>query len=1819
MARVGTQFWSMFVLVCFLVGSAHAVQYRATCFARALYFTQDSGCGDGTCDPFCTGWVKFAPNGNANWNAGVLSENSNPRWNIDINYGAVSDWAGTVQWYVKCDDDDPWPNPDDIMGWKTFNPITLNGNEEQGSLTTIPWQGVDLGGTTGGEFNIPAVYVYHRAMCDQYWYGARCGEYCKVSDPPACTACNPSSGVCTCSVGYTGKDCGTCVAPNYWPVGTPGQAGFQCVHCASTNLSTVCYTCGTGGVKSCCDGWTGPNCDRSNVCGAFPMPPLNSIAVMNVTSCNCNFTGCMCTYACKSGFSGGSATTTCLSSGPWSWSSTLTCADRDECAPGGGNQCNQICNNTIGDYTCSCNSGYSINNAGRGPSGCTDLDECSTNNGNCGQNCNNVPGSYHCSCYDGFRLQGDGKSCSEIDECQEGLDNCDGNATCTNTIGSFECACFAGFVGNGTVCTDVDECATLPCSEFADCANFPGNFTCTCQIGYAGNGVQCVFGNSAAFAESSRFVLLSDGASSATSPIQLRVEMVPDFDGTLVPFNVSSLDLILGVDYTVETPSPLVFNLGDTFKSITIVVIGNDNPEPLRSIFVQLQDSVSAFNKSTIAVDANDNPNAVVRFAAASRAFRVDITAGTYPLTIERYSYASLVNAINVTVWCDFPVPQNISIVIPANQAAATKIIQLPFSSVPTLDVVHTYTIVSAMVIGSGSAAAIGYYSTSRVTVNAHDDPYGVFGFSLTHVSVAESSTGFVQLKRLKGTLGTTVVRVRSLTLSSSQANGVGIASPSDYAAVSQLVTFSENDVEAHVSIAVLADGVPELDEMFGLLLEYVSGPGRVDATLALALVTIPENDNARGVLSITRVSSCFEESPLVGGVPQPNNTVAIEVIRSGGLYGAVSFTWSMHSGRFKNTTLSADNRASAPGDCTASSSQTVIIAAGVDRAQIQVVLLADSIPELDEYFWVQLDSASYGVTIDPVSNFTDVCIGMNDNPFGSLAFERVNLTLSATGESRLLVRESDVVTVAVSRVGGTFHRVSGVVSIAHETTSSADFADSSARTVTFEPGQRTALASWTISADSTQEPTELFKLVLTANGASAGQEATVLVGATSLDSTIPCAIEAQDGVNGVLSFVQPTVSVVEDTGKVTLTVQRVGGSATEISFQTNAVPLSASGDDFDASNQNNTYTLAVGETSVSFDIEVSKDSAPELDETFTVTLVNVTGATLSWMSVATVTILRNDDVNGVVEFAPSSGQNPLVTTISEDSGFIRLPLWREISQVGSVTVSFVVTTDLTSDPACASLSGLGLSSAPANLTQHVDAAPFVVTFGDGQNEAELAIPLHDNSLLDGSRVMFICLKNLQGGARFGASQAMAIVIQDDEHDTNESSSAPVAAAAAGAAAGGIVVLVAVIVVLVSRIRRKRTRVVQNGELIASFKPQNAPTGNHQSMTRNPIFTPSDPETDSPYEVFISTRRAASPSEKHAEGQDSPSPTAPPAFDAMRAAFSSTRGQQEEDVYDSVYTSTIDCFQREQAFSRDELQLKSLLGSGNFGEVWLAHVPSRWLAKQTRQSRSSNATTVAVAVKTLKADASDKSKSDFAGEAQVMRRFNHPNIVSVVEVFVEQEPWMLVLELLPYGDLHKCIESCNAGGLTPTVGEYLHIFSQVASGLSYLAGLRFVHRDIAARNCLVGAGLVVKISDFGLSRELEEQNYYHMQTRRALPVRWMAPEFLLYRKSSPASDVWAFGVLMWEVLSACILPYEGVDAKGLVLFLESGQRLSRPPLCSDELWELVSSCWTWEVTDRVDVAQLHVAFARMSLDESDSVRDLGAILARTSSVQPTSS
>ncbi|EDL23229.1 discoidin domain receptor family, member 1, isoform CRA_d, partial [Mus musculus] len=159
----------------------------------------------------------------------------------------------------------------------------------------------------------------------------------------------------------------------------------------------------------------------------------------------------------------------------------------------------------------------------------------------------------------------------------------------------------------------------------------------------------------------------------------------------------------------------------------------------------------------------------------------------------------------------------------------------------------------------------------------------------------------------------------------------------------------------------------------------------------------------------------------------------------------------------------------------------------------------------------------------------------------------------------------------------------------------------------------------------------------------------------------------------------------------------------------------------------------------------------------------------------------------------------------------------------------------------------------------------------------------------------------------------------------------------------------------------------------------------------------------------------------------------------------------------------------------------------------------------------------------------------------------------------------------------------------------LHVGAQIASGMRYLATLNFVHRDLATRNCLVGENFTIKIADFGMSRNLYAGDYYRVQGRAVLPIRWMAWECILMGKFTTASDVWAFGVTLWEVLMLCRsqpfgqLTDEQVIENAGEFFRDQGRQvyLSRPPACPQTLYELMLRCWSREPEQRPPFAQLH--------------------------------
>lgn len=249
------------------------------------------------------------------------------------------------------------------------------------------------------------------------------------------------------------------------------------------------------------------------------------------------------------------------------------------------------------------------------------------------------------------------------------------------------------------------------------------------------------------------------------------------------------------------------------------------------------------------------------------------------------------------------------------------------------------------------------------------------------------------------------------------------------------------------------------------------------------------------------------------------------------------------------------------------------------------------------------------------------------------------------------------------------------------------------------------------------------------------------------------------------------------------------------------------------------------------------------------------------------------------------------------------------------------------------------------------------------------------------------------------------------------------------------------------------------------------------------------------------------------------------------------------------------------------------LGEGAFGKVFKGEVLGLY----------GDSTLSKVAIKTLKENAQPKMKNDFRREVDLMSDMRHPNIVCLLGVSMKQEPMCMLFEFMPLGDLHEYLVTHSPttdlspmeeeGRAVLDFGDMLHIVTQIASGMEYLSGRHFVHRDLAARNILVGEHLNVKISDFGLSRDIYSSDYYRVQSKSLLPVRWMPPESIMYGKFTIESDIWSFGVVVWEIFSYGLQPYYGYSNQEVIEVVRSRQILPSPEECPSRMYSLMVECW----------------------------------------------
>ena len=251
------------------------------------------------------------------------------------------------------------------------------------------------------------------------------------------------------------------------------------------------------------------------------------------------------------------------------------------------------------------------------------------------------------------------------------------------------------------------------------------------------------------------------------------------------------------------------------------------------------------------------------------------------------------------------------------------------------------------------------------------------------------------------------------------------------------------------------------------------------------------------------------------------------------------------------------------------------------------------------------------------------------------------------------------------------------------------------------------------------------------------------------------------------------------------------------------------------------------------------------------------------------------------------------------------------------------------------------------------------------------------------------------------------------------------------------------------------------------------------------------------------------------------------------------------------------CTNDDWEIDRRQIRLIKKLGSGNYAQVW----GGIW-----------NGTT-SVAVKTLKTGS--MAESDFLREATLMKELRHPNILQLYAVCTKEKPFYIITELMKHGSLLEYLRNERSLKLS----QLISMAEQVTEGMAYLEEHKYIHRDLAARNILVGDGLLCKVADFGLTRLVKEADS-NAHDGAKFAIKWAAPEALLYNEFSIKSDVWSFGIVLYEIITFGRFPYPGMTNEEVQEKLKQGYRMPQPKDCSYTYYNIMLKCWREEPENR---------------------------------------
>ncbi|KAJ8374488.1 hypothetical protein SKAU_G00050680 [Synaphobranchus kaupii] len=309
-------------------------------------------------------------------------------------------------------------------------------------------------------------------------------------------------------------------------------------------------------------------------------------------------------------------------------------------------------------------------------------------------------------------------------------------------------------------------------------------------------------------------------------------------------------------------------------------------------------------------------------------------------------------------------------------------------------------------------------------------------------------------------------------------------------------------------------------------------------------------------------------------------------------------------------------------------------------------------------------------------------------------------------------------------------------------------------------------------------------------------------------------------------------------------------------------------------------------------------------------------------------------------------------------------------------------------------------------------------------------------------------------------------------------------------------------------------------------------------------------------------------------------PTVPP---VRRIGFLQTNGYtpppkapdrtlpMDTSVYESPYSDPEALKEKKLFIKREQLMIDEVeLGSGNFGSV------KKGVYKMRKKQ-------IDVAIKVLKSENEKSVKDEMMKEAEIMHQLDNPYIVRMIGI-CQAESLMLVMEMAASGPLNKFLSSRKDQISVENVTELMH---QVSLGMLYLEENNFVHRDLAARNVLVVNQHYAKISDFGLSKALgADDNYYKARTAGKWPLKWYAPECINFHKFSSKSDVWSYGITMWEAFSYGGKPYKKMKGPEVINFIVAEKRMDCPTGCPDVIYTLMMDCWIYKHVERPDFAKV---------------------------------